>query len=165
MGPAGAELGNGLVRGAAHAGGLGRNGHLVIQDAQHRGLQHLRLDHGRDHRDDGLRGEDDLALAHSVHRSGELHGTQVLAEFLIAISREELLVEFLRLGAQFLDHLDDLFRAAHDGPVVVLRRLPVKEVEGGDFLVLPAFQVRLSHRVLVLVGAIGSVQFVHDIWC
>ena len=162
MRPPGTELRHRLVRGAGHAGGFRRDGHLVVQDAQHRGFQDLRFDHGRDDGDDGLRGEGDLAFAHAVHRAGELHGAQILAELLVVVPGEELLIEFLRLGAQLLDHLDDFLRAAHDGPVVVLRSLPVKQVEGGDFLVLSAFQVRLAHRVLVLVGTVSSVQFVHD---
>ena len=56
--------------------------------------------------------------------------------------------------------------AAGQSLAEVLKLLDIKNVlvcEGGDFLVLSAFQVRLSHRVLVLVGAIGSVQFVHDV--
>ena len=89
-----------------------------------------------------------------------MHRTEVLAEFAVLLSGEELLIELLGLGAEFEDHLDDLLRAAHDSPVVVLRRLAVKEIENCYFFLLATVQIGLSHSVLVLVRDIGFVDFI-----
>ena len=162
MGAAGAELRDGFVRGAAHARSLGGHGHLVVHDAQHGRFQHLRL-HQRCHNgDDGLVGEDNLPFPHGIDITGKAHGGEVLAKLLILFSRKEFGIKVLLFRAQRSYHFQHFFRAAHHGPVVILRRFAVKKVEDSYLLLLPAVQIGLSHGILVLVRNIGGVDLLHD---
>ena len=159
VGTAGTELAYRPLRGPADAGGLGGHGHLVVHDAQHGRFQDLCFDERGFYRNDGLVGEDDFAFAHGIEISREFHAGQIGPEFAVGFARQEFLIETFRLGAQTGDHLDDLFRAADNRPVVVLRGFAVKEVEDGRLLCPSRFVKRLSHCILVLVRAIGMVQF------
>ena len=159
MGAAGTELAYRPLRGPADPGSLGGHGHLVVHDAQHGRFQDLCFDERGFYRNDGLVGEDDFAFAHGIEISREFHAGQIGPEFAVGFARQEFLIETFRLGAQTGDHLDDLFRAADNRPVVVFRGFAVKEVEDGRLLCPSRFVKRLSHRILVLVRAIGMVQF------
>ena len=133
----------------------------MIEDAQHGGFQHLGLYHGTHDGNDWLVGESNLTFPHGVHVSGELHGAEVFPELPVLFPGKEFLIELLRFRAKMEDHLYHFLRTAHYGPVVILRGLAVEEVENCNLVLLAAFQIGLSHGVLVLVRHIGVVNYVH----
>ncbi len=129
----------------------------MVHYAEEGSLQDLRFDQRGLHRDDRLVRESDLAFAHRIDIACELQRGEVLAEFGIFITGEELLVEF-RFGlAKVPDAFDGFLDAADHSPVVVLRGFPVEHVEDCDDILSAGFVEGFAHRVLVLVGAVGEV--------
>ena len=131
------EFAHRLVRGPAYPGSLGGYRHLVVHDAEHGGFQHLGFYHGTFHYNDRLVRKGYLTFSHGIDVPCELHLRQEFPESGIFFSGEKPAEEVFRHFAQTADHLQHFFHAAYDGPVVVFRGFPVKEIEYGG-LVLEA---------------------------
>ena len=133
----------------------------MVHDAKHRRLKHLRLDDRTFDGDDRLFRKRYLALPHGIDVARELHRGEIFAHFFIFIAWQELLEEALIGFSEAFHHLQHLAHATDDRPVVGIRSLAVEEVENSAFVLHPIVVERLAHRILILVGAIRSVQF-HD---
>ena len=160
MCPARTELAYRTVCRAAYSRSLCRHSHLVVHDAEHRCLQHLRFDQRTFHYDDRLVREYDLSLSHRIDVACEFHCGQVISVVLVFLAGKEPVEEVRVHVSEVADHLKYLVDAADHSPVVVFRGLSVEQVEHSVLVLHAAVIKRLSHRVLVLVRAICNVKHV-----
>ena len=150
----GTEFAYRLVRGAAYSGCFRSHCHLMVHNAKHRSLKDLRLDKRSFHCDNRLIRECYFTFPHGIYIASELHACQIMSELGVSVTRKELLEELLRHRTEVFHHFDYLIGTAYHGPVIILRSLSVKQIENCDFFTFTAVHKRLSHSILVLVGAI-----------
>ena len=131
----------------------------MVDDEQDIGLDELRLNGGRAHRQDRLTREDRRALRHGVNIAREVKimqvGQKFLAEELPAAQIGDVAVGEM----QILDVFDHLLQTGCDGKAAAVRNVSVKHVEIADAVAHLAGEEPVSHRQLIEVAEHGHVQF------
>ena len=130
----------------------------MVQDQQDIGLDKLRLDGGRTHRQDRLLREDGRTLRHGVDVAREAEALQIPQKALVEQLASAQIFDVLGGEVQILDILDDLLQTGRDGEAAVVRHVAVKDVKIADLILHPADEVAVAHGQLVKIAEHGHIQ-------
>ena len=156
---AGAKLHHGVASGGADdAVGLGRNETLVVDGQKREGLKQLRLDRGCAHNDHRLLGEHGCALGHGVDVAAEMEVCKIVQKLLAENTAGTEICDILLVKVQILDIVDQLVETGGDGVTAAVRHGAEVNVEIGNAILEPGFQVTIAHGQLVKVTEHGHIQ-------
>ena len=157
--PAGAKLQHRpAAGGTVDAVGLRGDQALVIDGQQREGLDELRLDGGRAHNDHRLLREHGRPLRHGVNIAGEAEGAQIFQKFLAENALAAQVRNVLLVEVQILDIVDQLVEAGGNGVPASVRHRAEINVEIGNAILEPCFQVTIAHSQLVEVAEHGHIE-------
>ena len=146
-----------------NAVGLGGHKALVVEDQQQEGLHQLRLNSRSPDSDDRLPGEDGSTLRDGPDVTREFEIAEIVQEPLgKQILAPEIFNVLLR-KMQILNIGDDPLQTGADGIAAVVRNITEKDVEIGDPILQPRFQITISHGQFVKVAEHRHIEFICDI--
>ena len=156
---AGTELHHGVALGGADdAVGLGGDQALMVHGQKRERFKQLRLDRGRAHDDHRLFREDGRALGHGVNVAAEVEVCKIVEEFLAEDTSPAQVVDVLPVEVQILDIVDQLVEAGGNGVPASVRHRAEINVEIGNAILEPCFQVTIAHSQLVEVAEHGHIE-------
>ena len=156
---AGTELHHGVALGGADdAVGLGGDQALMVHGQKRERFKQLRLDRGRAHDDHRLFREDGRALGHGVNVAAEVEACKIVEEFLTEDTSPAQVVDVLLVKVQILDIVDQLVEAGGNGVPASVRHRAEINVEIGNAILEPCFQVTIAHSQLVEVAEHGHIE-------
>ena len=121
-------------------------------------FKQLRLDRGRAHDDHRLFREDGRALGHGVNVAAEVEVCKIVEEFLAEDTSPAQVVDVLLVEVQILDIVDQLVKTGGNGVPASVRHRAEINVEIGNAILEPCFQVTVAHGQLVKVAEHGHIE-------
>ena len=135
----------------------------MVEDQQQEGLHQLRLNSRSPDSDDRLPGEDGSTLRDGPDVTREFEIAEIVQKPLgKQILAPEIFNVLLR-KMQILNIGDDPLQTGADGIAAVVRNITEKDVEIGDPILQPRFQITISHGQFVKVAEHRHIEFICDI--
>ena len=146
-----------------NAVGLGGHKALVVEDQQQEGLHQLCLNSRSPDSDDRLPGEDGSTLWDGPDVTREFEIAEIVQEPLgKQILAPEIFNVLLR-KMQILNIGDDPLQTCADGVTAMVRNIAEKDIEIGDPILQPRFQITISHGQFVKVAEHRHIELICDI--
>ena len=160
--PAQTELHDTVALGSVyHAGALGGNQALVIDDIQNSGFYQLGFHNRRDYLHQRLPRKYDGSLRNRIDIAGEMEIAQVFQKVLVEELQTSQIFDVVLVKGQILNIIDDLVKARRDGKAVAGGIFPVKGVENNSFIGV-IFEIALHHGELIKIGQQSQVHCTHN---
>ena len=162
LSPAKAKFHDSVALGSVdHAGRLGGDQALMVDDVQDGCLHQLGLHDGGDDFDQGLLRKDHASLGDGVDISAEMEAAQILKKIFAENTQASQIIYIVIRKIQVLDIIDDLFQSCHDRVPALVGVVAEKHVEY-DVLIILGLEVSLHHGQFIQVGKQRKVLCAHN---
>ena len=135
-----------------HAGGLGGDQRLMVDDVEQRGFKKLRFHDRRNDADNRFAGENDRSLRNSQNFAGKPQGGQAGEKRLVKDIQAAQIGNIVLGKMEILDVFNGLLKAGRHGIGRHVALLAIEDIKAGAVIFHAEPQIAVHHRQLIQVG-------------